>query len=71
MVAAHKAIISDLKEKVRDLIGQVAELRRVDVCRNETTFTFKFDGIGAALAEGSTKELKSKLFYLKGEFEFS
>ena len=60
--------ISDLEESVRCLKKELAESKRLDVCRNETTFTFEFEGIGAVLEADSTKELKSERFFCKGEF---
>ena len=62
--------IRGLEENVRGLKEELAESKRLDVCRNETTFTFAFKGVDAVLAAGSTKESKSELFFYRGEFEF-
>ena len=62
--------ISSLKENVRDLEEKLAEsLKRMDVYRTETTYTWVLKGVDALLAD-STKEIRSEFFHCRGMFEF-
>lgn len=58
----------NLEENVRGLKLELAKSKQVDIRRDEVTFTLYLEGADVIYRD-STKELKSKDFYFRGEFE--
>lgn len=58
--------IDDTLSKQQELV----EPKRMDVCKNETMFTFELKGVEALLAGDSTKQRASEFFYLRSEYGF-
>ena len=58
----------NLEENVRGLKLELAKSKQLDIRRDEATFTLYLEGADVIYRD-STKELKSKDFYFRGEFE--